>query len=130
MSRITLPLILRTDAVANLAGGALLLALAGWFAPSAGLDGPGPVLALAALFLANGVANAVVARRTTPGGVAALAAVDVAFAGVAIGVAVLDPTGADTAVRWSLAGMGELSAAVGVGKVLTLRASKTTITAP
>lgn len=124
VNRITLPLILRTDAVANLAGGVLLAAVAGWLAPHAGLGGRGPVLALAALLVANGLANAAVDRRPSTGRVFALAGVDLAFAVAVLAVAVLDPTGAEPAVRWGLAGLGDLSAIVGVGKVLAVRASK------
>lgn len=124
MPRITLSLVLRTDAVANLAGGLGLAVAAGWLAPHAGLAGPGPVLVLAGLLVANGLANVLVDRRTTRAGVAALVAVDVVFAGVVGAIALLDPTGAEPAVRWSLAALADASVAVGVTKVWRWRASE------
>lgn len=124
MSRITLPLVLRADAVANVAGGLLLAVLAGWLAPLAGLAGQAPVRLLAAVLVANGIANAVVARRPTRPGVATLVAVDLGFAAAAVGVALADPTAAEPAVRWAMAAVGDLSAVVGLAKVWTLRADR------
>ena len=124
MSRITLPLVLRVDAVANIAGGVALAVLSGWLAPLAGLTTTGPVLVLAAVFVANGIANAVVDRRPTPAGVGGLVAVDLAFAVAAVGVALADPTAAEPAVRWAMAAVGDLSAVVGLAKLWTLRAAR------
>ncbi|MBW3657998.1 MAG: hypothetical protein KY457_05125 [Actinobacteria bacterium] len=123
MHRITLSLVLRTDAVANLVGGLALAGAAPWLAPYAGLDGAGPVLALTGLLVVNGVANVLVERRPTRGGVTGLVVVDLVFAGVVAAVALLDPTGAEPAIRWSLAVLADLSAVVGATKVWTGRAS-------
>lgn len=123
MHRITLSLVLRTDAGANLAGGLVLAGAAAWLAPHAGLDRSGPILLLAGLLVANGVANVLVDRRPTRAGVTALVTVDVVFAGVMAAVALLDPTGAEPAVRWSLAVLADLSAVVGIAKVWTGRSS-------
>lgn len=114
--------ILRLDAAANVLAGLVLLAAAGWLAGPLGLGTAWPIRICGVALVVYGVENLVVARRTTSAGLAGLIAVDLVFAAAALGVAVADPTAADTWARWALVGVADLSAAFGIAKILGLRA--------
>jgi hypothetical protein len=112
MNDTTLITMLRLDAAFNLAGGAALLATAGWLAPHVGIHAAWPLRLLAVALLVNGVENLVVSRRRSAGGLAALAGVDLAFAAGVLTLAAIDPTGAAGWVRWTLAALGVASIAM------------------
>ncbi len=108
----TIITMLRLDAAFNLAGGAALLAAAGWLAPHVGISAAWPLHLLAVALLVNGVENLVVARRRTAGRLAALAAADLGFAAGVLALATVDPTGAASWVRWTLAVLGAATIAM------------------
>jgi hypothetical protein len=121
MNDTTLITMLRLDAAFNLAGGAALLAAAGWLAPPVGIQTAWPLRLLAVALLVNGVEILVVSRRRTGGGLAALAAADLGFAAGVLALATVDPTGAAGWVRWTLAALGVMSIAMALVKLADRR---------
>lgn len=121
----TLTTLLRLDAAANVAGAIALFAAAAWLAGPIGLGSTWPLWLVAVLFVVNGIENALVARRTTTAGLTGLVAVDLVFAIAVLGIAVTDPTGAETWARWGMAGLAGITAAVGIAKVVGRRSLST-----
>ena len=116
-----LPAVLRLDAAANALAGIGLVAGAGVLHAPLGLDAAWPVVVAGLALAVYGLENLLVARRPTTAGLRALIAVDLGFAAAVLAVAVADPTGAETWLRWSLVAVADLSAAFGVVKLLGLR---------
>lgn len=121
MSQRTLANILNVDAAANLAGGLALLLAAGWLAAPLGLDATWPLWLLGVGLLVNGYENGVVGRRTTRGGLLGLAAVDLVFAIGVLWVAIADPTGAQTWMRWTITGLATVVMILGIVKLAAVR---------
>lgn len=121
MQQHSLTNLLRLDAAANVLGGLGLLAAGGWLADPLGLGAGWPLWLVGVLFLVNGAENALVARRTTTGGLTGLIATDLGFALAVLGVVVADPTGAQPWARWAMAGLAALTAGVGIVKIVGLR---------
>lgn len=117
----TLERILRLDAAANALAGTALVAAGGWLAAPLGLASAWPIRIAGLALVAYGVENLLVARRTSTGGLTGLIAVDLVFAVAVLGVAIADPTSAETWARWALAGVADLSAAFGIAKLFGLR---------
>lgn len=118
--------VLRVDAAANLAAALACLALAGGVADLLGLGARWPVVALAAVLAANGLACWRAAASGAPDRVAlrGLAVVDAVFA-VAVGaLALADPTGMAAATRWVLAGVADVALLVGVAKLFAARGTQ------
>lgn len=127
---LTLPRILWADAAANVVAGAALLVAGGWLAEPAGLGTAGPIRVVGVLLVIYGVENAMVARRPTRTGINLLIAVDLLFALAAIAVAVYDPAGAATWVRWATVVIADLSATMGVTKIVRGRTADPRFAAP
>lgn len=121
MKTTTLTRVLHLDAGANALAGIALIVVAGWVAGPLGLGSAWPVRLLGLALTIYGVENLLVARRTTTAGLAALIAIDLGFAAAALGVAIADPTAAEPWARWLLVGVADLSATMGVVKLLGLR---------
>lgn len=120
VNRTLLTRTLQLDGVANTAAGIALVPAAGWLSGPAGV-GAMPLRIIGLLLIAYGIENVLVARTPTRRGVAGLAAVDLVFAAIALAAAVLDPTGAATGVRWTVAVIADLSLVMGVVKLAGLR---------
>ncbi|MGH3443390.1 MAG: hypothetical protein ACRDUY_15370 [Nitriliruptorales bacterium] len=124
MTPTTLERTLRVDAVANALAGVALVAAGGWLAAPVGLTAGWPIR-LAGLALAvYAVENLMVARRPSAGGPVGLIAVDVAFAAAVLAVAIANPSGAETWVRWLLVAAADLSLAFGIAKLHGLRSRR------
>lgn len=125
MNTHTLTRILRLDAAANVLAGLVLVAAAGWLAEPVGLGSGWPIRIAGVALVVYGVENLVVARRTSSGtssaGLTGLIVVDLVFAAAALGVAVADPTAAETWARWALVAVADLSAVFGIAKIVGLR---------
>ena len=117
----TLTNLLKLDAAANVAGGVALLAAGTWLADPLGLGSVWPLWLVGVVFLVNGAGNWLVGRNPTRGGLIGLIGVDLAFAVAVLGIAIADPTGAETWARWGLAGLADVVAAVGIAKIVGLR---------
>lgn len=120
VNRTLLTRTLQLDGVANAAAGVALVAAAGWLSSPTGVAAL-PLRIVGLLLIAYGIENLLVARRPTRGRLAGLAAVDLVFAAIALAAAVLDPTGATTMVRWTVAVVADLSLVMGVVKLVGLR---------
>lgn len=114
--------ILRLDGAANLLAGIGLIVTAGLLADPLGLDSGWPVAGVGLALGVYGVENLLVARRTTPTALRALIAVDLGFAVAVTAFAMVDPTAAETWMRWALVATAVLSADFGIAKFLGLRA--------
>lgn len=120
VNRTLLTRTLQLDGVANAAAGIALVPTAGWLSAPTGVDAL-PLRIVGLLLVAYGIENLLVARAPTRRGLAGLAAVDLIFAVLALGAAVLDPTGAATGVRWTVAVIADLSLVMGIVKLAGLR---------
>jgi hypothetical protein len=119
--------VLRIDAAANLAAALACLVAAGPLADVLRLDAAWPVVALAVVFAANGVAcwrAAAAAGQPDPSALRRLAAVDVVFAAAVGLLALTDPTGMASGTRWALGGLADLTLVVGAAKLLTSRGAR------
>lgn len=117
----TLTRILRLDAAANVVAGAGIVAASGWLAGPLGLGSGWPLLVVGLALVAYGMENLAVSHRTSAAGLTALIFVDLTFAAVVLGIAIVDPTSAETWTRWSLAAVADLSAVFGIAKFVGLR---------
>ncbi|MDX1620000.1 MAG: hypothetical protein R3320_03360 [Nitriliruptorales bacterium] len=117
----TLTTILKLDAVANEVGGIGLILGGAWLAEPMGLGAAWPLWLAGTLLLINGYENWAVARDPSATALKALAAVDLAFAVAVLGLAVANPTGAETWARWTLAIVGDVTAVAGITKLVGLR---------
>lgn len=120
VNRTLLTRTLQLDGVANAAAGVALIPAAGWLSGPTGVEAM-PLRIIGLVLIAYGIENLLVARTPTRRGVAGLAAVDLVFAAIALVAAVLDPTGAATGVRWTVAVVADLSLVMGVVKLAGLR---------
>lgn len=120
VNRTLLTRTLQLDGIANTAAGIALVAAAGWLTGATGV-GVLPLRIVGLLLVVYGIENLLVARTPTRGGLAVLAAVDLIFAAGALAVAILDPTGAATGVRWTVAVIADLSLVMGIAKLAGLR---------
>lgn len=112
--------LLQLDGVANAGAGLGLVLAAAWFAGPLGV-GALPLRIAGLVFVAYGIENLLVARSITPRGLLGLAVVDGAFAVLALGFALSDPTAADTWARWTIAVVADLSLVMGVVKYAGMR---------
>ena len=110
LARVTAP-ILRLDAIANGAIAVALLIAARPLADAANFSSTWPLLVVAALLAANGVACWAAARSAAPALVRELGIVDVVFTAAVMAFAVLDPTAAG---GWLRAALATLAGAVGI----------------
>lgn len=116
----TLTRTLRLDAAVNLIAAALVGLLAGALAGPAGLSAAWPLWPLAAGLALYGIENQLVSRRPTRPAVTALIAIDVVFAVAALAIALTNPTGAETWVRWVLFAAADLALVAGALKARSL----------
>lgn len=121
MNADTLTRILRFDAAANVLAGAGLVVAGGWLAAPVGSGSSWPIRLAGLALVVYGVENLLVARRTTTAGLTSLIVVDLVFALVVLGIAVADPTSAETWARWAMAGIADVSAVFGIAKFIGLR---------
>ena len=113
MNRDLLTRLLQLDGAANIAAGIALVVGAGALTVAIGVDAfP---IRVAGLVLAGYGVN------ITPRGLVGLVVVDLTFAVLALGVAVVDPTTAEPWTRWAVAIVADLSAIMGLLKIAGLR---------
>lgn len=118
----TLTTVLKADAAANVLGGIALIAAGGALAGPVGIATAWPIRLVGIALIVYGIENLLVSRRLTVGGLTSLAAVDLVFAVAVLGLAIVDPTSAETWIRWAFVVVAELSATMGIAKILGLRA--------
>lgn len=129
MTSTTRTRILQIDAAGCAVVGVALVAAAGSLIAPFALSSPWPLQLLGLAFLVYAAENLWVARRPSANGLAMLAATDLLFGVGAIAVALINPTGAETWVRWSLAALGDVSLVFGAVKLLGLRSLRQAATA-
>lgn len=117
----TLTTTLRLDAAANALAGLSLAAAGGWLAAPAGLASAWPLRLAGLALVVYAIENFLVSRRTSRPGLAALVAIDLAFAVAVLGLATQDPTGAATWLRWGMVLVASVSATFGAVKITGLR---------
>jgi hypothetical protein len=108
----------RLDGVANLAGGAALIAASTWLAPAIGLTTAWPLILLGLALVAYGEVHWAIARRSQPQRrtMATLIALDLVFAAAMLDLAITDPFGADPWARWLMAAAADMAAIAGLAK--------------
>lgn len=118
--------VLRFDAAFSTLCGVALIALAGVIASGFGLATPWGLVALGVVFVAYGDLNLLISRteRLSGRAVVALIAADLIFAAVLIGVAVANPSGAETWARWVMVASADAAATVALAKWRGLRLSR------
>lgn len=121
MNTATLTRILRLDAAANALAGAGLVLAGAWLATPLGVGSAWPIRIAGIALAVYGVENLLVARRLSHAGLTALIVVDLAFAIVVTGIAVADPSAAETWARWALVAIADISAVFGIAKIVGLR---------
>jgi hypothetical protein len=109
--------VVRADALINVTGGLALMLAGGWLAPYVGLASGWPLRVAGVLLVVYGLENHLVARRPTASGWTGLIAVDVGFAAAMLVLAITDPTGAVSWMRWALVAVGLASLTFGMIKL-------------
>lgn len=122
--KLELTRILHADAAVNAAAGLALVTAADVFVAPLGLTTVWPLRLLGALLVVYGVENALVARNPTRHAILGLVAVDAAFTAGVVALAIVDPTGAETWLRWTLIVVAGLAAMMGIAKAVTGRVSR------
>lgn len=108
--------VLAIDASANVVAGVGVIAASSLLAAPMGLTATWPLWILGIVLLGYGAENELVRRRPSRRGLAGLIAVDIGFAVAVLAFAIVDPTAAETWMRWSLAVVADASLTMGLLK--------------
>lgn len=115
--------ILRVDSAANLAGAIVVAAFAGPLAAGLAIGATWPLYVTGGLLAVYGIEQWLLAGNATTPAVKALVALDIAFGAGLLAIAVTDPTGADTWIRWGLVAVADIALVAGAVKAYTLSES-------
>lgn len=121
--------VLRLDAVSCVFGGVAVAITSGDLATAVGVH-RGWLGSLGGVLVVYGLCNWMTARASTPRrAVQGLVVADLAFAAAMVGLALTNPWGGDTWVRWLMATVGDASVVIGMVKWYGLRGDATAVSA-